>query len=56
VLELAGEIGDEVWFWVGTASWEQYPEYLYVLECRGLGSGHTPVSTTTWGTIKRMFR
>jgi len=55
-MEFAGEIPDEVWVWGGAAGWENYPEYTYILSFQGIDGFPRATDTTSWSTIKTLFR
>jgi hypothetical protein len=49
--------GDEIWLWVGPSVFSGLPEFTYLMEVAGLEpGGSTPVDTSTWGTIKSMYK
>jgi hypothetical protein len=46
----------EIGLWGGAAGWENWPEYLYVLELTGISGDPTGTEPTTWSAVKSMFR
>jgi len=49
-------MGEEIWCWGGTAGWENYPEYLYILDFEGIDNASTASTETTWSAVKDMFK
>ena len=49
-------VGDLLWLWVGTSTFEGVPESDYILDVCGLEAEGVPTIETSWGAIKGLYR